>query len=192
MEKNEIDRLLEGRRITEEYERDYPTKGTAAKWDFIAKLQELGFNSPAQFVKWNEKMNHMAFIECVPLTGECDMCKGYEGEPPCLQIFDKNSSLYLFPCWEDVSDSEKFSQHLEDLHEWVDSGSSKTAPFNHLTVIFRLIKIGHAHMDMDKTKTRNVVLCPPGHGLHVDTEKMKDLPFDIHWTRIGLAGELLV
>ena len=173
MEKADIDRLFKGRRITEEYE--HGDQGKDTTWDFIRRLQGIGFNSPKQFYVWNDKMNKQAYKECVPIIGECDHCKGCEGEPPCYQLFTPGSPLYIFPCYEDIPGEEKFKKHMADFDGFFTFD-------NLIEITFLLIKAGYAHVG-DKSNSHGLGVCPPEHGFHADLENMKDLPFDVNWYR---------
>lgn len=183
MRKVDIDRLLEGRRLTEEYERHYPTQEAAAR-SYINKLQKLGFNSPKIFFEWNDKMNRIAFKECVTINGHCDNCTGYEGappEPPCLQLFTKGSPMNIFytegqSCFPSAKTYEdEFQGHIANRQSW-------SSEYDKLMDIYlRLMRIGHIHYDLDKTKTTGSCVCPEGHGVRV--VQVKDLPFEIEWER---------
>lgn len=183
MKKTDIDRLLEGRRITEEYEQD-SAPGESAKWAFVRELQSIGFNSPKIFSDWNDQMNRIAYKECVTIDGHCDNCKGYEGaplKPLCLQLFTKGSPMNIWyiegqSCYAGVTVYEEdFQRHINERDAW-------TSNYDRIVeIFFRLMRIGYTHYDVDKTKTRGSYVCPEGHGISV--VQVKDLPFDIGWER---------
>jgi hypothetical protein len=174
----DIDRLLAARAITEEYERD--SKGEDATWAFIKRLQELHFNSPQDFFKWNDKMNRLAFKECRPIFGKCDSCNGYKGTAPCTPFITPDSGQDIFAnCFPDLSKEKQFERHLLDRQN-----PSKWLTLDFLVeYIFRLMKIGILAEDIKWEKSTQHVLCPPGHGFYIELDKMKDLPFDISWHR---------
>ena len=176
MKKSDIDRLLEGRRITEEYERDYPTQGKTAAWSYINNLQKLDFNSPTIFRDHNDQMNRQAFSECVILDGQCDFCEGYGHEPPCYQTFKRDSALCIRHCFVDKTAEEAFAEYLKVFKDFV-------GPDQVREIIFGFMRIGYVKVDIDKTKRHGIIICPPGHGFSLDLDKQKDLPFDIHWSR---------
>jgi hypothetical protein len=175
LEQANIDRLLTARKITEDWEQ-FPA-GEDAVWDFIKKLQSLGFNTLKQFYQWNHEMNKAALAECVIVDSKCDHCKGYPNEPPCYKTFTKDSGEYVYNCFEDKSDKEKHRLHLVIFDEYQKMDRLRDA-------LLKKIELGFAFIDIDRTKERwGIVDCPPGHGYVLDPNKQKDLPFDISWHR---------
>lgn len=182
MEKREIERLLAARKATEEYERDLPLRGEEAELEFIKKLQDLEFNSPKEFYVWNGEMNLLAFKEYRPIFGDCDLCEGYDGTPPCFFFGFQDSDDYIWQdakCYQGKSDEE---QKQEFLKFKKNRSMMVSRDFLHAT-LFRLMRTGKMKVYMDKERAAKRGFCPEGHGYYVIPEKMRDLPFDIHWER---------
>ena len=61
-------------------------------------LVELGFTSESDFLKWDRELSYQAFKESIVLSSDkCDLCVGYEGEPPCKAVYKTGACLNVRP-----------------------------------------------------------------------------------------------
>ena len=61
-------------------------------------LVELGFTGMPDFLKWNKDLSYQAFKESIVLSSDkCDLCVGYDGEPPCKTIYTTSACLNVRP-----------------------------------------------------------------------------------------------
>jgi len=174
MTQKDIDRLLAGRKVVDDYrsvaasyrEADTLSKVTAKKTDIaLAKekyqdrekatekmhngLYKLGFGKGADpsafesFMEFNNDMNFKVFKECRPIKGECDLCVGYDKDPPCKVYYKEKACI------------NTFTPLLDD----------------------KIYKISFDRF----TGRTPCQACPPGHGFQPDTANYKELPFDVGW-----------
>lgn len=117
-------------------------------------LQAEGFSDIAIYQKWDREMCFEAYVEIAAPLGECDMCKGYEGTPPCFAKFGEKSCF---------AKQEQLTQ--EDL----------------LKIAFtNFMKRGDGTKGMPSVTDGG---CPEGHGYYKG-ERKGDFPFPMFWRAI--------
>jgi len=121
IEQKDIDRLLAGRKIVDAYravaaeyrekasisidsklsadiattKEAYQAREEATK-KMNKELAKLGFDSVDAFSKFNDSLNMEAFKDCRPIKGTCDLCKGYDKEPPCKTFYKAAACINSF------------------------------------------------------------------------------------------------
>jgi hypothetical protein len=149
------------------------------------ELLKLGFNSLEEFKKFNEDMCIQLISEERTVYGECDLCKGYDGIPPC---------------YVQMGDSSCFKTHSKmnpnDIYKKMYIGVLKgivTITNKDKAVLengyYKVESEGFVN-DRSITVTRYInydkkilyMTCPPGHGYYNKYEKDEsEFLFDLTW-----------
>jgi hypothetical protein len=169
--KQEIDRLLAARTITEEYESDYAKRGQDAVEDFHRKLKQLNFASSQEFITWNDEMNRRCLVYSYKITGVCDDCKGLlvkqcvalgfwgKGIPSqCAQFVENGRRKFLDSTGTDYVSPKQGTYQVCYGYFYIEQQSFQQ-PYNNMQVL----------------------TCPKGHGYSI--VKLNEPPFDWTWKR---------
>jgi len=166
MRKKDIDKLLAGRAVIDEY-RAKGQQGIDESPSLAAKLKELGFTSDNpvdEFFAFNTQMGILALKE-TPVLGECDLCQGYAGTPECQIAYGPGScaSKQNIPAGE---------------YKWK-------------IILLRLRKGDIAQKGDWQSALANFAskvdaegrhwICPKGHGFYIEPLKYNASPFDLTW-----------
>lgn len=118
-----------------------------------ADLASYGFNSDIEYSNWDLEQCFQAYCECRPLSGSCDKCVEYAGEPPCKARHKGVSCFY-----NDTSDESMRKQLLFSCFRYY--CDSENVP----------------------NKNKHITYCPvEGRGFYVNEDNCTKLPFDITW-----------
>lgn len=181
MKQADIDKLLAGRQVVEDFEKVHPTPTEDDKWELVKGLQKVGFNSPAELVTLNHALNLQALKQCRPVIGVCTTCVPEREKRPCRRLTRLGGSMSIWTdCYPGLSAEESVRWHDMDR---LDADIAIPMVYNMvLTLAYKgLMKVT---MDPLPASTRNPnELCPPDNGYHVDTGNSTRLPFDVNWSR---------
>lgn len=128
-------------------------------------LKKLGFNSIGEFLKFNEDMCVQALVECRPIQGKCDLCKGNldkngkETGPVCINVYR------IVSC---------------QSPDTIDVSNPQVAAYMHRISLKRIQKYGLDIYKVDGDIEQSSV-CPPGHGFYIDRRLCKPFPFNTIW-----------
>lgn len=118
-------------------------------------LSSYGFNSFAEYDKFDREKCFEAYKECRPISGSCDFC-GEEvlKDQPCVKKYGALACAQSIP----------------------------TTPTDD---IYRVAKIagerGTATVKADGNTITKYAVCPEGHGFYLDLKNCKDFPFSMTW-----------
>jgi hypothetical protein len=142
-------------------------------------LKELGFDSIAEVVKFNDEMELAEIKECLEYVQVCDQCKGYKGTPPCTKTCGKGQSWY--DKWtgskENYDYLYKLSLEVTVKYTTDDTADKiKADPKHSLINVDNLIQSRAKRTVGDTYKTG---YCPDGHGFVIKINKIAAFP---HWS----------
>lgn len=118
-------------------------------------LSSYGFNSFAEYDKFDREKCFEAYKECRPISGSCDFC-GEEvlKDQPCVKKYGALACAQSIP----------------------------TTPTND---IYRVAKAhwesGMNKIIESAGTVRSHAVCPEGHGFYLDLKNCKDFPFSMTW-----------
>jgi hypothetical protein len=156
MDKKDITKLLDIRAAWDKFK-----SSDKLPEDFDAYYKAVwkyGIERRSEIVAFNDDMLRKALREYVPIVGNCDLCEGYEGTPPCKIIF-KDKSCFSRGIPLEVTEAVK-----ERLYP----------------VIFNLIRSGVRQVDSHKDVDEVGRIYPACEYTGLSTE-LSELPFDPFW-----------
>jgi hypothetical protein len=176
MNQSDIDKLLALRSAWDKFK---IAKKKAHKdfEDFYQVFWSYGMEARHELAAFNDAMCVQLLREQYPLRGECDLCKGYDGEPPCTTILGNVSC---------AATGDPQPVNYDMAH-----------PLVLMSLRFGILPPmkgdGVQIKEISSLKGQNVTLyvydnkfssrCPPGHGYYFDyfipIEDKK--PFDLTW-----------
>jgi hypothetical protein len=163
----DIDRLLAGRQLIDVYRQrqaQLPIVDESAK--LLSDIQALGFEDIQDFYNFNRQLCRAEYDKKCTIEGECDLCAGYKGVPPCLEFYGALScSAKGVPATKE--DMIRGSFHVMKRGT-LDTGRAKRS--------FSIEMYRELKAEGKPIQT----FCPPDHGFHVG--KMEPLDFNIFWT----------
>jgi hypothetical protein len=181
MEEKSIERLLKARSLVDGYKEARKNKLDQHEITHALRVREMGlkeldFNNVDEVLAFNEAMCLQLIREERTVYGECDKCKGYKGDPPCIKEFGDTACYY-----KGTQDSEEiYKRFLLGARLKRTSFSASEAGMNVATrpnvTVF------------GKTTTFEMALgigrmtCPPGHGYYYKIGiHPNDVPFSLDW-----------
>jgi hypothetical protein len=109
----DIERLLAGRKLVDDYRAAHASTGEHETDKLISGLKELGFASIEEFFKFNRRMGQEDAKRCTRRVGVCDFCVGRT--PGCVKAcYEKFSE----PSKEPTPTGRTPLKPSEDLEDW--------------------------------------------------------------------------
>jgi hypothetical protein len=163
----DLDSLLAGRQLIDAYrerQAQLPIVDESAK--LLSDIQALGFEDLSDFYKFNSQLCREEYDKKCTIEGECDLCAGYKGVPPCKKFYGALScSTRGVPATKENIRRDMF--HAINRGYLLGEGGAKRP----LTMdTFRRLR--------DTGKPLQA-FCPPGHGFYGG--RMEPLDFDVFW-----------
>jgi hypothetical protein len=174
MNQSDIDKLLELRSAWDKFKSKAKAEKSSQDYDDYYKVVwKHGVETQHDIEEFNHLMIVALFREFRTVHGECDQCKGYEGQKPCITWHGDNACIVtrkvfiMDPesCYEDFYNGivKALTPSIATTADHFDSKGDSPPPF-HVT----------KNWWDDSTKKQTIsgnrlyVVCPPGHGYYQD------------------------
>jgi len=139
----------------------------------IEALQKLGFETFAEFMRFNDAMCIEALKQYRTATVNCDLCRDYKGTPPCTEEYNDSSCAVQKKI---VHEDFLYQDLLRMYQHAAATGFAITSTSDQVINLPVGDKIRAAHIK-DKKLTR----CPAGQCSYKCEVPDSEMPFAIGW-----------